>query len=179
VRRAPVRRCLVGRQRPHLADKLTSTSSRQRRLHLVRVGAPYGALRSFFGLADSRTVRGDLLDYRANPDDDDPQETNVPPNAVDEAFGGEAAWGDEELPVETLTPIDVRPYFANRELYRTRGRRQSRRVPRAILIQRVPRRREPRRRSVRSGPRRARAPGRLGDSEDSESELAPLPGGAR
>ena len=29
---------------------------------------------------------------------------------VDEAFGGEAGWGDEELPVETLTPIDVRPH---------------------------------------------------------------------
>lgn len=96
-----------------------------------------------------------------------------------EAFATKAAWvddeeADEEPREEDFEPIDVRPYFPNRRLYRTRGRQSGRdweSLTRRLApapVERIPRAREPRRRSVRSGRAKARAPGGESDGEPSD-----------
>jgi hypothetical protein len=95
----------------------------------------------------------------------------MPPDPVTdaEAFGA-STWEDDEPAAESFEPIDVRPYFPNRSLYRTRGRRQTLRPAlRAVIpANRVPRAREPRRRNVRSGRAQARAPSSKDPPEPSD-----------
>jgi hypothetical protein len=87
-----------------------------------------------------------------------------------EAFAAPAAWVNDDGPEhepDSFEPVAVRPYFPSRWLYRTRGHRQGRRLAPAP-VERVPRAREPRRRSVRSGRAKARAPGGESDPEPSD-----------
>lgn len=73
-------------------------------------------------------------------------------------------WGDAEPDPASFEPVDVRPYFPNREFFRTRGRRQHLRYRKPPIVRR-PQRRAVRSRRVRPAATRARAPGRKDDAE--------------
>ena|SRR6266508_4668737 len=76
-----------------------------------------------------------------------------------DSVASEATWGDEQ-PTQ-FEPVSVRPFFTNRDLYRTRGNRQGRRVT-PLIVRRISA--TPRPRAARSRvAQRSRSPGRLAD----------------
>ena len=83
-----------------------------------------------------------------------------------DSVASEATWGDEQ-PTQ-FEPVSVRPFFTNRDLYRTRGNRQGRRVT-PLIVRRISA--TPRPRATRVA-RRSRSPDRLADEPPPEPDIA-------